>query len=79
VRAPHRRQHGLGVERADRPQIEDLDLDSIDAIDLASRMETVTGRSFDEASLRKLRTIQDIIAAIQTVVGDGARRERIPA
>jgi acyl carrier protein len=59
--------------------IEDLDLDSIDAIDLAAKMEEATGRSFDEASLRKLRTIQDVIAAIQVVVEEIKLRERIPA
>ena len=59
--------------------IEDLDLDSIDAIDLAARIEEATGRSFDETSLRKLRTIEDVITAIQALVQEASPEERIPA
>jgi acyl carrier protein len=59
--------------------IEDLDLDSIDAIDLAAKMEEATGREFDEASLRSLRTIQDVIATIQIALEEESPRERIPA
>jgi acyl carrier protein len=59
--------------------IEDLDLDSIDALDLAARIEEATGRAFDEASLRNLRTIQDVITAIQAIVEDASPKERIPA
>ena len=59
--------------------IEDLDLDSIDAIDLAARIEEATGRAFDETSLRKLRTIQDVITAIQALVEEASPKERIPA
>lgn len=59
--------------------IEDLDLDSIDAIDLAAKVEEATGRAFDEASLRQLRTVQDVITAIHAVVGEASPKERIPA
>lgn len=59
--------------------VEDLDLDSIDAIDLAAKMEEATGRAFDEASLRELRTIQDVITTIQGVVAEASPKERIPA
>jgi len=59
--------------------VEDLDLDSIDALDLAAKMEQATGRAFDGPSLRKMRTIQDVISAIQVVVEDGAHRKRTSA
>ena len=62
--------------------MEDLDLDSIDAIDLAAKIEEETGHVFDEASLRQLRTIQDVVEAIQQVVvveEEASPRERIPA
>ncbi len=59
--------------------VEDLDLDSIDAIDLAARIEEATGRAFDEASLRNMRTIQDVITAIQALVEEESPKERIPA
>ncbi len=43
---------------------EDLGLDSIDAIDLAVKMQELTGRRVDEASLRKIRTVGDVVEVI---------------
>ena len=60
--------------------VEDLDLDSIDAIDLVARMVEITGRAFDEARLRKLHSVQDVIDALHEVGFDGtARRSRVGA
>ena len=42
----------------------DLDLDSIDAVDLAVRVEERTGLSLDEADLKSIQTIQDIVDLI---------------
>jgi len=58
---------------ADRVQpearlIEDLELDSLDAFDLAVKVEETTGLAFDEDKIRELRTIDDVIVAIQAVV-----------
>jgi acyl carrier protein len=41
--------------------VDDLDLDSIDAIELAVRMEALTGQRFDPESVREIRTIGDIV------------------
>ncbi len=49
--------------------IEDLDLDSLDAIDLAVKVEETTGLAFDEAKLRELKTIEDVIIAIGGMIG----------
>jgi acyl carrier protein len=59
--------------------VEDLGLDSVDALDLVARMEEVTGQGFDEVSLRKLRTVQDVIAAVQVVVVGAPRVDHVPA
>jgi acyl carrier protein len=59
--------------------VEDLSLDSIDAIDLALKLEEVSGLVFDEAKLRQMRTIGDIIAAIQAVAPDARRGKAIHA
>lgn len=59
--------------------IEDLGLDSVDALDLVAKMEEVTGQELAKVSLRKIRTIQDVVAAIQVVVKGGARADRVPA
>lgn len=41
--------------------VEDLDLDSIDAIDLAVKIREQTGKSLEEEQLRSLRTVNDIV------------------
>jgi acyl carrier protein len=41
--------------------IDDLDLDSIDAIDLSVRLEEKTGLSFKEQDLKSIRTLQDVV------------------
>ncbi len=49
--------------------IEDLELDSLDAIDLAVKVEEMTGLAFDEQKIRELRTIDDVLAAIDNLLG----------
>jgi acyl carrier protein len=44
--------------------IDELDLDSIDAIDLAVDLEKETGLSVKEDELRALRVVQDIVDLI---------------
>ena len=41
--------------------IDDLDLDSIDAIDLVVSLEEVTGLDVSEEELRSIRVVQDIV------------------
>jgi acyl carrier protein len=50
--------------------IEDLELDSLDAMDLAVKVEETTGLAFDEAKLRELRTIEDVIVAVEALLGE---------
>lgn len=45
----------------------DLDLDSIDAIDLAVQLQEFTGQRVSEDSLRELRTVGDVVDLIITV------------
>ena len=44
--------------------VEDLDLDSIDWIDLAVRLEVKTGQKLPEADLGAMRTIQDAVDVV---------------
>lgn len=44
--------------------IDDLDLDSIDAIDLAVRLEEDTGLSMSDDELKGIRLVQDIVDLI---------------
>jgi len=48
---------------------EDLDLDSIDAIDIAVRMEEELGVELLESDLKSLRTLEDVV---EFVHGRGA-------
>lgn len=45
--------------------IEDLDLDSIDAIDMVAKLHELTGRRVEEAALRQLRTVKDIVDLVE--------------
>ena len=49
--------------------IDDLELDSLDALDLAVKVEETTGLALDEQKLRELRTVEDVIIAIDKLVG----------
>ena len=42
----------------------DLDLDSIDAIDLVVKLELEVGIKLKEDELRKIRTVQDVVDVI---------------
>lgn len=44
--------------------VDDLDLDSIDAIDLAVRLEEQLGVSFTEQDLKSVQTLQDVVDLI---------------
>jgi acyl carrier protein len=48
--------------------IEDLELDSLDAMDLAVKVEETTGLALDESKLRELRTIEDVIGAVEALL-----------
>ena len=45
--------------------ITDLELDSIDAIDMAVKVQELTGKRVDDQSLRSLRTIGDVVSMIE--------------
>jgi acyl carrier protein len=47
--------------RPDSHLIDDLDLDSIDAIDLVVSLETETGLDVSEEELKSIRVVQDVV------------------
>lgn len=51
---------------------EDLDLDSIDAIDLVARLQQLIGRRIDEDTMRGVRTVDDIVRILATQLEDQA-------
>ena len=48
--------------------IDDLGLDSIDAIDLAVKLQELTGERVAEETLKSLRTVADVVTVIDTMV-----------
>ena len=47
---------------------EDLDIDSIDAVDLILKLKDLTGRKIQPQAFKHLRTVGDVIDAIQAVM-----------
>ncbi len=54
----------------------DLDLDSIDAVELAVKLEDMTGQRVPEDALRSLRTVDDVA---NLVVAMQAKRTDMPS
>jgi len=48
---------------------QELGLDSIDAVDLAARLQELTGRRLAEDDLRKIRTIGDVVDVVDRMLG----------
>lgn len=43
---------------------EDLDIDSIDAVDLIVQLKDMTGRKVDPEVFKQIRTVQDVVDAV---------------
>lgn len=48
--------------------INDLDLDSLDAIDMAVKLEEITGHRVAEDNLKAIRTVSDVVTLIDSIV-----------
>ncbi len=46
----------------------DLDLDSIDAVDLVVRLQQETGKKVEPESFRQIRTLRDVTTAVAQLV-----------
>ncbi|QLH38009.1 MAG: acyl carrier protein [Defluviicoccus sp.] len=49
--------------------LEDLDLDSIDAIDLIVKLQEMTGKKIKAQEFRSVRTVQDVVDKVHTLYG----------
>ncbi len=49
---------------------EDLDLDSIDAVDLVVKLREITGKKIEPSVFKEVRTVQDIIVEIERLVNE---------
>jgi len=51
---------------------EDLDIDSIDAVDLIVRMKPVGGQRLAPEAFKEVRTVQDVVEALHRLLHSGA-------
>lgn len=49
---------------------QELDIDSLDAIDLIIELKRVTGRKVQPEQFRHVRTVQDVVLAVQDLLHD---------
>lgn len=47
--------------------VEDLDLDSIDAIDLIVKLQEMTGKKIKPQEFRSVRTVQDVVDKVHAL------------
>lgn len=55
---------------------EDLELDSIDAVDLIVRLQQFTGKKVDPESFKQIRTLGDVVRAVEKLVNEQAASEQ---
>jgi acyl carrier protein len=61
--------------KAESSLYEELDLDSIDAIDIFVQLREVTGRRPDPAEARKIRTVQELVEFVEAEIAKGPEAE----
>lgn len=49
---------------------EDLDIDSIDAVDLMVKLKEITGRKLDPEAFKQVRSVSDIVDALSGLLND---------
>ena len=49
---------------------EDLDLDSIDAVDLVVRLQELTKKRIQPEQFKSVRTVNDIVAAVEQLLAE---------
>lgn len=49
---------------------QDLDIDSIDAIDLIVKLRSATGKSIEAEEFKQVATIQDLVNTIEKIMGN---------
>lgn len=49
---------------------EELDLDSIDAVDLAIKLQEMTGRRIKPDEFKAVRTVGDVVTAVQSLLAE---------
>ena len=48
----------------------DLDIDSIDAVDLVVELKNITGKKIKPDDFKSVRTVQDVVEAVEKLLND---------
>ena len=78
IRAIFEENFSIDPERVTRQAhlYSELNLDSIDAVDLAIKLQEMTGRRIKPEEFRSVRTVGDMIGAVESLLaGDRVFRE----
>ncbi|MEE8059051.1 MAG: acyl carrier protein [Pseudomonadales bacterium] len=51
---------------------EDLDIDSIDAVDMIVKLKKLTNKRIEPATFKKVRTVQDVVDAVYALMATNA-------
>ena len=64
------KEFGLEADKLnpDALLVEDLDLDSIDAVDLVVKLQSVIGCKVEPDDFKQIRTLQDMVDAVEKIV-----------
>ncbi|WP_321884014.1 acyl carrier protein [Burkholderia cepacia] len=70
IRAIFHENFAIEPERVtpDTHLFEELDLDSIDAVDLAIKLQEMTGKRIKPEEFKSVRTVGDVVAAVHTLL-----------
>ena len=60
----------------DAQLVQDLDLDSIDAVDLVVKLQQYTDRKIEPQTFKQVRTVDDVVEAIHRIANDGTGQVR---
>lgn len=58
---------------------EDLDIDSIDAVDLIVKLKPLVGKRLQPDAFKAVRSVQDVIDALQSLLHEGGAAAAGPA
>ena len=61
-----------GLIKPEANLFEDLELDSIDAVDLAVKLQFFTNKKISPENFKQIRTVNDVVGAIEELLKDEA-------
>jgi len=60
------------IVKPDAKLYEDLDIDSIDAVDLIVKLKEITGKKLQPSDFKEVRTVQDVVDAVYRQLNEAA-------